>query len=533
MCRMNRATSGLAALLLLGMAACVDLNVVNPNDPDRGRVIRNAGDVEALISGAYSRWVQVLWYDGPTMMMSNASGEHVAPWGNAGMEMYARIPRIPTNNAAGAANVGNLTYAWFQAYGAIAAVRDGLKTLADSGDTFLGVNRTIRAKAYGKFMQGLAHATVAVLYDSGFVYDERVVVPTGVNPLTVVKLKSAREVWDSAAAFFQAAITLAQSDTFTIPATWMSQSVSAAKLAQLAHAERARLRAAMARTPAERAAVDWAAIVADVTAANLTTDWNNVSNCNLNTFCDDALQYRLAPGWQMQNNWVAGMADTSGAYQAWIATPLLNKQPFLIHTPDTRWPSGATETAQLAAPGAYYSVNQGSDGTRIWNRPDRGTWRWSYYYQTYEPFFTTHGIDGEGATPLVKAYEMQALVAEANYRAGLLSAVATFVNSTRTTHGLLATDAAGTNTNCVPKLPNGTCGDLWEMFKWEKRLGTQFAGPLRSGWWLDGRGWGDLMQGTILQFPVPYKDILLLQRAPYDFGGVGGVWGAPLGTYGY
>jgi hypothetical protein len=236
----------------------------------------------------------------------------------------------------------------------------------------------------------------------------------------------------------------------------------------------------------------------------------------------------------MQNNWVAGMADTSGAYQAWVAAPLASKQPFLIHTPDTRWPQGATETAQLANPGAYYSVNNiDVDGSRIWERPDRGTWRWSYYYQTYEPFYTTHGIDGEGATPLIKVREMKALIAEADYRASNLGAVATFVNETRTLHGLNATDAGGTNTSCVPRLPNGTCGDLWEMFKWEKRLETQFAGPLRSGWWLDGRAWGDLMQGTVLQFPVPYRDILLSGRDPYNYGGVGGVSGAPVGTYGY
>jgi hypothetical protein len=303
-------------------------------------------------------------------------------------------------------------------------------------------------------------------------------------------------------------------------------------LIQLAHSEAAIFRAAVARTPAERAAVDWTQVVADA-QAGVTADWNNVSNCSLGTFCDDALQYRLSPGWQMQNNWVAGMADTSGAYQAWIATPTGNKQPFLIFTPDTRWPQGVDETTQYNSPGEYYSVNLGSDGTRIWSRPDRGTWRWSYYYITKEPYFTTHGINGEGATPLITVRQLKSLIAEAGYHAGTLSAVATFVNETRTLHGLNATDAGGTNTSCVPKLPNGTCGDLWEMFKWETRLETQFSGALRSGWWIDGRGWGDLMQGTLLQFPVPYRDEQLLKLAPYNFGGVGGVWAAPLGTYGY
>ena len=71
------------------------------------------------------------------------------------------------------------------------------------------------------------------------------------------------------------------------------------------------------------------------------------------------------------------------------------------------------------------------------------------------------------------------------------------------------------------------------MFKWEKRLETQFRGPLRIGWWLDGRGWGDLMEGTMLELPVPFREMQLQLKSEYNLGGVGGVSAAPLGTYGY
>lgn len=525
----KKPASALVALLVFGLLGCVDLDVQNPNEADAARAISTPGDVEALIGGAYSRWREVEQYWGPSMGLSNASGEHVAPWGNAGMEQYARIPRVPTVNIAGGSNVGNIITAWFESYRAIAAVRDGLKSIDDGVVDLddLGPNGNLRARAYGRYMQGLAHATIAVLYDSGFVYDETI------DPSTVT-LIGRQDVMTAALAYFAEAATLAGSGSFTVPAGWLSVDVPSTLLAQLAHSQAARFRAALARTPTERAAVDWNAVRADV-AAGITVDWNIDVDCATGQFCgstlDDGLLYRLANGWQMQNNWVAGMADTSGAYQAWVATPLLSKLPFILHTPDTRWPQGADEATQLANPGAYYSVNSGA--TRIWNRPDRGTWRWSYYFHTYEPFYTWANVTGAGLIPEITVREMKALVAEADYRAGNLAAVASFVNETRTLHGLLATDAGGTNTNCVPRLPNGSCGDLWEMFKWEKRLETQFAGPLRSGWWLDGRGWGDLMQGTLLELPVPYQDYQLLGRVPYNFGGVGGVSAAPIGTYGY
>jgi hypothetical protein len=519
----KRATSGLAALLLLGAVGCVDLEVKNMNDPDAERALATPGDVESLIAGGFQAWYGCMYYDGPTMWISNASGEHVAPWGNSGMEMYARIPRIPTDNLAGAANVGTLSQCWYRSYRAIAAIADGLRQI-ESGAVDLGADGNLRARAYGRLIQGLSHATIAVMYDSGFVFDETI------DASTVV-LQDYPTVMDAALGYLADAAALAGSGTFTVPTTWMSWEVPSATIARLAHSWAASFRANVARTPAERAAVDWNAVVADVNAG-LTEDWEVYGNISLGTFSDDAMRYRAGFAfWHMQNNWLSGMADQSGNYQSWIGTAMLDKQPFIIVTPDTRWPQGPDEATQLANPGENFEVNQGD--SRIWNRPDRGTWRWSYYQQIIEPFYTWTNVTLEEFLPMTTVREMRALAAEANYRAGNMAAVATFVNETRTLHGLNATDAAGTNTSCVPKLPNNNCGDLWEMFKWEKRWETQFRGPLRSGFWFDGRGWGDLMAGTILQLPVPYAEMQLLGQQPYNYGGVGGNFAAPVGTYGY
>ena len=42
------------------------------------------------------------------------------------------------------------------------------------------------------------------------------------------------------------------------------------------------------------------------------------------------------------------MADVSGAYGTWLATPRSTRTQFLVVTPDTRWPQGATRAAQQA-----------------------------------------------------------------------------------------------------------------------------------------------------------------------------------------
>jgi hypothetical protein len=53
----RQAFSAAAALVLgLGSAACVDLNVANPNDPDRDQAFQDASVGESLIAGAFSQW---------------------------------------------------------------------------------------------------------------------------------------------------------------------------------------------------------------------------------------------------------------------------------------------------------------------------------------------------------------------------------------------------------------------------------------------------------------------------------------------
>ena len=111
---------------------------------------------------------------------------------------------------------------------------------------------------------------------------------------------------------------------------------------------------------------------------------------------------------------------------------------------------------------------------------------------------------------------------------------AAIVNETRTLYGLSATDAGGTNESCVPKLPDGSCGDLWEMLKWEKRHETQWTGVAGGNWWFDGRGWGDLWIDTPLQLPIPCQELHLMHLLPCNgYGGPGGPMGSAGSSYNF
>ena len=66
--------------------------------------------------------------------------------------------------------------------------------------------------------------------------------------------------------------------------------------------------------------------------------------------------------------------------------------------------------------------------------------------------------------------------------------------------------------------------------KWEKRMETVYTGYAQ--WFFDGRGWGDLVQGTAFEFPVPYPELAARSRPYYGLGGGLGS-SAARGTYGF
>jgi hypothetical protein len=531
--------------LLLGATACANLDVVNPNDADAARALATPGDVESLIGGAYNTWFNGIYaYGGPALFLSNQSFQHNAPWANAAMEFYGRIPRNAIINDAADSYYGNFTRPWYYSYRAIAAVADAMRSLQDPaiGDV-LGADNVLRDQAYGNFVLGVAHATLAILYDQAFIVDETTDVTEAQEAAPYT------DVMAAAMGYFDKAISLAGQGSFTIPESWTATTggISNTMLVKIAHSEKARYMAAVARTPADRKAVNWNAVMSEVDAG-ITETWAPYMDDH-NGWGQESLDYGGYDGWTEMAYWMYGMADQSGNYQRWLAQPLSSKLPnpddgdIVIVTPDTRFPRGSTIAEQRDNPGYFSDADAAKRGTLgnwafaapsdiggVWAHPERGQWRWSYYRN--ESAHNTYSSSEAEDVPEIPIQEMMLLKAEGLYYKGDMAGAAAIINETRTQYGLNATDAAGTNTSCVPKLPDGSCGDLWEMLKWEKRMENQMTGLDLAPWFFDSRGWGDLLKDTPLEFPAPCKELQVLQILPcYSFGGSGGEMSAPVSTY--
>lgn len=240
---------------------------------------------------------------------------------------------------------------------------------------------------------------------------------------------------------------------------------------------------------------------------------------------------------------ITGMADQSGNYQEWLSVQppesrhpnLPSGNPFIIVTPDQRFAQGET-MAEQEANQTVNTMIQVNGGPLVpgnnWGQPARGTQRWSYYRNNSGD---GHVFFGETSIPEITTHEMRLLQAEAYYRLGNAGAAADLINVTRVGAGGLSpadpTAANDGNDSCVPRLPDGTCGDLLEMLKWEKRLHTRSFGVHANTWYFDGRGWGDLYAGTPLELPVPCDENEFFGRPCTTTGGIGGSAASPGSVY--
>jgi hypothetical protein len=515
---MRRLHVAWAASLLL-TCACADLDVTRVDRPDSRRILTDTAEVEALVRDAYLHWWDEVntWSTDRALLTASFSQSTIASC--CGEVDFSWIPRRPIVNTVDWPYRRVMEETWDGAYTAARNAGDVILSLTADPPVRLGPGGAdnARALAFAYFVHGLSHLSIAALFDQGVV-----LTPRGTETLELV---SRARVLEAGMASMAEAVRISEAHEFTIPGEWLGNvPMDQRRFANLVRGYRARFRAAQARSLGERRGIDWNAVRADASA--LTESFVPVMDAE--RWWNFALIYKTFETWSSLGYHHYGMADQTGRYQEWLGEDPFRAMPFRIETPDLRYPQGSTDEAQHLNPGRYYARTTGTVGTQ----PGRGTWRWSWYRDTRNDAFLAGPPSYTGPTPELTVREMRLLMAEGAYYAGNHAEAAALVNETRASHGLNATDAGGLNTSCVPRLPDGRCGGLLEMIKWEKRHEVRNYGGVAGGY-LDARGWGDLMEGTVLHLPVPAKDLAVLGVAAYSFGGPGGEGAALRGTYGW
>jgi len=545
---------GLVALL--GVAACQEpLLVPNENQPERDRALSRPPDVETFIANSYNTINNATLGGSNDALQPGLLAMGLENYsGNSNFDMNTRggIPRQRVDNSRGGTGEAIHLRDWTVLHRATRSAAIGLERVV-AGVSFGSAPRDQRNKSFAWFVMGLGVGNLALVYDS--VTQMRWDDPADAA-FPLLHYDSAMTIalgyLDSAIAIAQAAP--AGADGFPLPATWLNGAtggfaggaVSKDDFVRFIRSYKARFRASVARDTAERAAVDWTAVMNDA-QAGITTDYRIATNPAAGWNIVWPAQHYLFQSWHQMWAFVVGMADSlrpgTDNYEDWLARPLALKTPFLVQTRDRRFPAGADRPAQVAnspavPPAGLYFRNRLSGDVQTAN-----TLANSYYDFYRFQAWRTGPPTNTGPYPVMTRAEMNGLIAEGAIRRGLWTTAVPYIDSSRVRNNLpsvfgiadLTTPVPG-GASCVPRVPaapnftSTVCGNLMEAMKWEYRMETAYTGY--GMWYFAGRGWGDLPEGTPLHHPVPFQELDVRSQPLYNLGGVAAVGGAARGRYG-
>ena len=544
----------LFAAVLVFAAACNDpLSVDNTNSPDRDRVFTNPTDLETFVAGLFGVMLQATTggsNDALQTQMAVMSLENTSGLANFAMGPRGTIPRNPITNQPGSQGSAGDYHDWFRNH---RAARQAALAYSALNDLPLSTPAaTARARLFARLVQGIALGNLSLAYDSASILTEND------NPeadaAVVVALSHYSAVNAAALGYLDSAIALATANPAVFGSAWpvttylwfQGKAITQVEFLALARSYKARFRANVARSPAERAAVNWPLVIADANAG-ITANFEITMNASNGWDVSWLAQHFASAAWHQMPQFFLAMADTSNGYPTYLSRSNEVRTSFTIVTPDRRFPQGLDRTAQQASgPAAAGQPYLNTPYFR--NRPTGNDLTGEPLSVSEYDFWRSRQLQQAsrvGAWPILTAAEIRLLAAEGYFRTGDFPNMISRINTSRQAVGQLPAIGAITDTltpvsvgaSCVPKVPDIAqnydaykCGTVWDALKYEYRMETAYIGY--GNWFFPGRGWGDLPEGTAVQWPVPFIEMGTRQQPYYGFGGTGGLSASGRGNYG-
>ncbi|MDB4906441.1 MAG: hypothetical protein JWO05_1225 [Gemmatimonadetes bacterium] len=489
-----RAAAGLA--VLLASAACDSLNVSNPNAPDATRALADPNGVQAVAGGTLRTWFNTTNAMNATGVLVTMADSYSASWNNFNMRLYSSggigdpsgAKRTAWgNDPADAARTSIETY-WYGYYAGLSSANDVLRAIR-AGKLVIGdAANTKMVETIGVLAQGMMLSSIAMNYDQGFIVDET-------TDLASLQFSAREKVRDAALAKLAEAATLAGANAFSTPASWTNgTSYSNVEIQKLANTFAARTIAYYPRNSTENTAADWAKVA--TLAANGISNGGKAfqfTGDGCINYCDELKLW--------SNDLTTMRVDTRVAN---LMDPVTQKHP---------WPD---PTGNPKPNSADKRLGNGDNGTDFrWNsdqifRPARGQYHQSEIaHIRYEEasFNDPNGTGGGyGIDPVISKAENDLLWAEALIRTnGSLATAASLINNTRVTRGGLPAATAA----------DGAAGLLTKL-QYEQEIELMGLGPQP---YYNRRRIDGLQAQTPRQMPVPSKELGVLQKEVYTFGG--------------
>ena len=523
--------TALAATLMV--AGC-DLDVQNPNDPDAQRAFSDPAGLEQLMGGAFRTWVGTRGGYFTSLPMTAMADNYTASWNNAAIRFYSSVAsdcpqRCGWNNSATAPEAAggpSVEEHWYGYYTVLSSANDVLRAI-DAGlcfddDCDTDDTQTSRNKAIAKMLQGMALAGLAMSYDKGFVIDET----TDLSNPTAIEFSTREDMRDAALASFEAAFAEAAGADWETDPEWAGvgsgRAYTAPQIRQLVRTMQAELIAMFPRNAAENAQANWASVATFASqgiSSGTQFDWEYYIDFSGAASAANTLDWVKvwgnSIGTMRVDTRVAAMLTTNHRHP-W---PEPGGNPCPTASADRRvgdgtW--GPADNATFATKRA--TANAGTDfacsGAAIFPAA-RGQYHQSNLQHIRYNYLAYNGenlpdFDETGQDPMYTRQMNDLLWAEGLIRStgGDKALAAAKINNSRVGRGGLPPVSGGAST-----------AELLAALHYEQEIEFMGQGPTP---FFNRRRIDGLQTGTPRHLPVPAKELDVLVREVYTFGGPSG-----------
>ena len=467
-------------IAIFSLTSChKDLEELNLNQPDRGDVLSNPDDVYGLAESSFFNWYMAVTSSiSPRMAMWVMADNGTCSWANSGMFHLSSEPRAPFDNTT------SYTYAYIfetyyeDIYGNLGQVNDVLRLINEGMEFGNDGEDTKMLQSFCYFIQGASLGYLGLVYDQAYIVTETLtteeLISLSPSPYGDV-MKASIEALDKS-------IEIAKNNNFTIPNNWINGSAySSTELAELASGFAARFLVHASRNSVENSQVNWSKVLEYT---------NNALKRDLAPYMDNVRwkswfrYYTVRPGWARIDCRVINLMD--------------DRYPWRFPDDGFSPPPAQGDDNRLESDFTFNSVNN--------MKPERGYYHFSNYEYTRYPYsITIH----EGEVVEFSVSEIDLFKAEAYAEMGDLGQAIQIINEgTRTTRGGLSPLNAASSKEKV-----------LEVIFYERDIEL-----IQTGFgiaFFDMRRRDMLQPGTMLHFPIPAKELMVMQMPLYTFGGVG------------
>lgn len=543
---MNRTPSWrslLAAAVLAGAAAgCSgDLDVENPNAPDAVRAFSDPATVAAVAGGTIRQWAVARQHYDAGLLLNTMADHYTGSWNNWNLRYYSSYANECPQRCGWVNNQTSSFYPqleifWYGFYSALSAANDALVAIRKNNVIITDPPTTKMVETISVMMQGVVFGGIALNYDQGFIVDEN----TDLADPLALPLVTRAEMQAAAIAKLDEAHQLAQANSFNTPTGWAGEvggrSYTNNQIARLIRTIQAEILAMYPRNAAENGQVNWAQVRSyasqGVSSGSPFSFSIRVDN-NAGVWFDGVKDWGNGISTMRVDTRLAAVVtdgpDPSKIHVTPWPDPAGNPQPNAYDKrvgdgswgPSDNWQGvlGKAATANAGSDFAWAGLNQFPAARGQYHQSNFGHIR--YTYLTYAGYGLP-GEDGTGQADIISEAYNDLLWAEGELRGGGSKVqAANLINKTRVGRGgLPALTGAEADAVLLRALQYEQSVELLGMggLPYYNSRRTTPAG-YNSTTNANCPGLLCLWPQTPRQMPIPAKELGLLKKELYSFGG--------------